>query len=327
MPNADPWQICLVFPRLDLPWALHGAHLCLAPGHDPRLDGTDAAPEAAYLLAEPTAPDSALTPEALGDFVAACALSCLLPGALTALADREESSSPLLHAAAFTGLLPDQAEGLSAGAASAPPADPLCPPLSDLLEALLSRWTRRHVDGEDPHGWEGTALFRSASLALRALAAPGRAGHSELDEGAALIFWTAACEVLFSRQERAAGWRRVLSRVRGIAWEDPRLRGENYIIQSDWRQGSYEIQCGNLTERLVKDMFDVRDTFLQGDRLTSEQVHVLRDPQRPRLTAVAPALYLTCLRDFLGLTADPSPGGPAGVEELLLWLQEGSEPS
>ncbi len=322
MVSALPWQICLVFPRLDLPWAMHGSHLCLAPGHDPRLEGRSADPQVAYLLAQSDAPEAALSPEAQADFVAACALSCLLPGGLDAL-DSRGDGEPQIHAGAFSGRPLDAESAPEQPEESLAPEGKLTAPLGDLLEALFTRWTRHHVEGDGRRGWEGTALFRSAAMALRACSPfPGRPGCRVNDEGAALIFWTSACEVLFSRQERSAAWRKVLSRVRGMAWEDPRLRGENYIIQSDWSDGSYVIQCGNLVERLFKDLFDAKERYLEGSRTDPEQGHVLKDPTRPRLTQAAPALYLICLRDFLGLPVDPSPGGPHGVEELLLNIQD-----
>ena len=173
MVSALPWQICLVFPRLDLPWAMHGSHLCLVPGHDPRLEGRSADPQVAYLLAQSDAPEAALSPEAQADFVAACALSCLLPGGLDAL-DSRGDGEPQIHAGAFSGRPLDAESAPEQPEESLAPEGKLTAPLGDLLEALFTRWTRHHVEGDGRRGWEGTALFRSAAMALRAFHGPAR---------------------------------------------------------------------------------------------------------------------------------------------------------
>lgn len=343
--TCEHWRWRLILPRLDLaepltvgPVALvtpgNGAHGFLDERARPTMDRllleARLAPGAgSLLLVHRSAPALLDKPEWLASFCALAAVGCLLPRCRQALRSGlvcplssdafAPHAEPLVEGEGGPGFsTKNEARPLASNRAPRPVATAMALgiPRPGIVEDLAQAF-QRGLEENTLEGWSMTALRRSLTLAALAMREPDPLTGPSFRLSQTVSLWLRAIEVLFQHEPREERWRKVLSRLRHLPWEDERLLAENYIIHSAFSQGRYIIQCGTLLERLVKDLYDTQDRFMAGEVLLASHHHLFQNPERPTLLALAPVVYEIGLRTFLDADG-PRQAGPWSELEAAL---------
>jgi hypothetical protein len=160
-----------------------------------------------------------------------------------------------------------------------------------LLGAILARWNRCFVDGEN--SIEDRRLFRALEMARAASKMPGGSDATEYDAGRAAALWVSAFEILAHDGNRA-DFGGVLSLLGRVQWLSPKLKAQD-------RQLSYSrtIIQTNLAGSIYKRLYNARNDFLHGNPITDETLIV--EKCRKRVDWFAASLFRLALTGYLNL--------------------------
>lgn len=160
-----------------------------------------------------------------------------------------------------------------------------------LLGAILARWKRCFVDGEN--SIEDRRLFRALEMARAASKMPGGSDATEYDAGRAVALWVSAFEILAHDGNRA-DFGRVLSLLGRVHWLSPKLNAQD-------RQVTYrrKIIQTNLAGSIYERLYNARNAFLHGNPVTVETLKLERSGKQ--LHWFAAPLFRLALTAFLDL--------------------------
>lgn len=165
-----------------------------------------------------------------------------------------------------------------------------------LLRSLLRVWEHRFLHpGHDD--WDSRRLFRSLQIAYQAVSDPIKNEASLYEWGVAVGLWVSALEVLARPRDKNKEVQQtdVINLLGKVVWEDKRLNSLRYRA----KLGKTRRIKVNLVQRLYKDLYDARNSFLHGNRVTKRRLIPLDGKDRPLLIELAPVIYRTALMAHL----------------------------
>lgn len=162
-----------------------------------------------------------------------------------------------------------------------------------LFNLLLKPWEKRFLRGES-RDWSTTALFRSLEMAYQASTLPFKNHSTIYDYGSSASLWVSALEILSHPRKGKADLLSVLNLMGKFNWNDKTVRKRVYKVSH--RQRDYRV---NLPQRLYKELYDTRNEFLHGNRITTNRLHPFRRKDVPAITRFAPLLYKVALLCYL----------------------------
>lgn len=334
---SPDWRLAFVLPNLQAPITVDdlSGYVALAHYDDPRVQviaqhqpgarkflegfwdqyGHSQKPSAVIYRTDIPCPSEVLR-RAWVDFRNVVALAAILPGWAQVRPDPAHGAppNPLWGDvfAAYPGLLGDDGAIHSINPAQmilahphAPFAampDPAIPVYRDpfsldvpLLAHLLRRWKERYI-GTRATGSRHEALFRSLEMAYRATLVPGWNEGSVYDFGTTLGLWVSALEILAhpgrSRQVNRQQVVDLLGRARWIAPQLKRRQYKSRIRNRTTRE--------TLAQRLCHHVYEARNAFLHGNRITERHWRVGSRFVKTPLNHLAPSLYRTAVLVWLG---------------------------
>lgn len=170
-----------------------------------------------------------------------------------------------------------------------------------LLAHLLRRWKERYgVSGV--RGSKHEALFRSLEMAYRATLLPDWNEGSLYDFGTTLGLWISALEILAHPRKGNVTRQHVMELLGQAHWISPRLarRVYRYKTGNTWRTGL------TLTQRLCHEVYEARNAFLHGNRITQRHWRLRSSSVATPLRNLVPSIYRTALMAYLGWDVSPS---------------------
>jgi hypothetical protein len=159
-----------------------------------------------------------------------------------------------------------------------------------LLGAILARWQRCFVDGED--SIEDRRLFRALEMARAASKMPGGSDATEYDAGRAVALWVSAFEIL-AHDGRRSDFRRVLSLLNHVQWLNQKLEIKDRTVGKDKRIST------NLAGSIYDRLYIARNHFLHGDLVTAQTL--MLDKCRKHVHLFAAPLFRLALTGSLNL--------------------------
>jgi hypothetical protein len=132
-----------------------------------------------------------------------------------------------------------------------------------LLGAILARWKRCFVDGED--SMEDRRLFRALEMARAASKMPGGSDATDYDGGRAVALWVSAFEILV-HDEKWSGLKEVLTRLGQVQWLSAKLEVQDRQVKISKKETFQTNAAGEVYGHLNR----VRNDFLHGNPVTAE---------------------------------------------------------
>lgn len=173
-----------------------------------------------------------------------------------------------------------------------------------LLGRLMTAWRRYYVQKRERRRFE--PLFRSLATAFHAGLFPSDGITVLSDAGTRIGQWVSAFEVLF---HPGIGGRvdkdRVMRELASGPWDSSVLVAKRYTV----RVGHKVKRRATLLERIYEDLYDARNAFLHGNRVTQSTVRFRGQRNRLSLVELVPSLYHGALLAFLEGKVG---GGPSG---------------
>ena len=172
-------------------------------------------------------------------------------------------------------------------------------PDQELFSSLCTIWRRIHVTKKaQPADYR---RLRSLSIAYEACRVPQGMDNPLYDHGKHCSFWVSALETLAHPTRKRVTLREVLSLLEKRPMRDPRInRRRLTVIKLAKKKGERERMALNLVQRLYKRLYDARNAFLHGNKL-SIKIFIPSGLQKGiRLLDVAPLIYLTALEAEIG---------------------------
>lgn len=182
-----------------------------------------------------------------------------------------------------------------------------------IFGAMKRAWRRRFVSGRLE--WRTRVLFRSLEIAYQACSMPIKNFSTLYDYGSSIALWVSALEILSHPSTSKAGLKTVSDLLASFPWHHPVLRRRRFIVKRDRNRAP--LIRGNLAVKLYAELYDARNRFLHGERVTQKQLFPFGEIDRHPLTAYAIALYEAAVCAFLNVYRFSRASLPRQV--LLLW--------
>ena len=180
-----------------------------------------------------------------------------------------------------------------------------------LLDALLSRWRRRHLSANPE--WADIALMRSLNMAYHASLLPASSDTTFYDVGRLISLWVSAFEILVHPGGNGIANRdRVFALLERTPWQRSACADAIYETGGKTRVGR------TLASWLYQALNDRRNDFLHGNPIGRDAL-VLPVSGRNLFEYAAP-LYRMALTSFLELSLDeplPDASRPRALGEAI----------
>ena len=182
------------------------------------------------------------------------------------------------------------------------PSDPLFgkpEPDGDIFAALCRVWRRIHIERK-PQSADYRRL-RSLSVAYEACRVPQSMDNPLYDHGKHCSFWVSALETLAHPTRKNVTIQEVLSLLENRKMRNSRISRRRLTVVK-WAKKTKDRKRLplNLVQRLYKRLYDSRNAFLHGNRLTTKIFIPAGLKKGVRLLDVAPLIYLTALEADIG---------------------------
>lgn len=165
-------------------------------------------------------------------------------------------------------------------------------PDNTVFEPLRAAWRRKFCRSGSSET-KITSLFRSLAVAYQAAALPIKNSSWLFDYGTNIALWVSAFEILVHPLQNKASFQEVLNFLGKAAWHNPKLAHRRFKITYKGRT-----ERVNLVKALYWQLYNARNDFLHGNRVTLRDLFVHKNRDLIDLTKVAPLLYAVAIRCF-----------------------------
>ncbi len=162
-----------------------------------------------------------------------------------------------------------------------------------ILSSLKKVWKLRYVSRKN-RSWKTQVLFRSLEMAYQATSLPFENNSTIYDRGSRIALWVSAFEVLSHPENGKADLDTVFNLIDNKSLTDPRLYGRYYKILVKGKESRV-----SLIKKLYKELYDVRNDFLHGNKVTMNSLFHSKNSRRPDLLSLAPIIYKVALLHLL----------------------------
>lgn len=162
-----------------------------------------------------------------------------------------------------------------------------------LFDPLHKVWQRRYLRKRN-NEWTTQTLFRSLEMAYQASTMPFKNHSTIYDYGASASLWVSAFEILSHPKKGKANLTTVLDLLGKYIWSHKKINRRSYLI----KHGGVTKHV-NLSQKLYKELYDTRNAFLHGDRVTANRLKPFRKKSSQVITRFALLLYKIALLNYI----------------------------
>jgi hypothetical protein len=192
---------------------------------------------------------------------------------------------------------------------------------SRLLEAILSKWECRYVQGRTSE-WQTTALFRSLEMAYQACSMPVSNQSTIYDYGSRLALWVSAFEIMVHPEREQANEFKVRELIGMAPLHGAQFARRQYAVTGGKKVKRLRV---TLLQKLYHEIYTARNDFLHGNPVSARCLHPFGKTSRFPLNYFAPLLYsiaLICHLDIQDYYKDAN-GLPMDDYMVIRGLEEG----
>jgi hypothetical protein len=162
-----------------------------------------------------------------------------------------------------------------------------------LFSRLMAVWKLQHRDRRADY--EIRKLFRALAVGFQAMRYPSDGLTSINDVGLRIATWVSAFEVLFHPGPRAdVNKKVVLDAIGTVAWPSAELNAKRYQLRYGGRTFA-----GNFAQAIYDELYQARNKFLHGEKVTPNDLRLRRSPRRIPLMMLGPLLFGAAVRVVL----------------------------
>ena len=325
------WEVAYVLPSLKIRKAYESSLIAIAPYDDERvqdickqypnankllncfIDNCGSKIEPAVLIVNIKAPESVWANEALVSFRNIVALSVILKG----WADIRPQGTPLsplfsntfdfypivlgknggliYQTPALTSYYSEEATFVGMPNNYVPQNSYFIPVYDTIIfNRLLKLWYQRFVS-PGKNNFNSRKVFRSIETAYHALSVPVKNQTTLFDLGVNISLWVSSFEILAHPKNATVNQTAVIDLIGKYNWNERILKTRRYRA----RLSKTKIISVNLIQKLYKELYDTRNSFLHGNEVTSKNLFPFGDKRYGQIWTFAPIVYRTALFVFL----------------------------